>query len=324
MSEPATARPALVIKKERSPTFPFITLTRAVERVRSIYDAARRHEVRMGDVAHAMGYGPKSSGTIQTVAALISYGLLDDSGAGETRKFKVSDLGFKILEDQRPGAREAALREAAVKPRSIAEHMIKWEGGRPSDAICISELRMESGYTEDGARVFLKVFDDALTYAGGPVSGKKPDAGGGSDSVNAPPPILTKAEVGDLIQWEADGVLRLPKPVTVRAIQEADGNSWVFVEGSETGIPMEQVVIEQKAGALASKSPTLPLPARPDAVSDDMDVDRFTTDEGVVRIEFPKAMSADSVEELETFFNLFIKKAKRRAGIEKPKTTDAN
>jgi hypothetical protein len=47
------------------------------------------------------------------------------------------------------------------------------------------------------------------------------------------------------------------------------------------------------------------------------DMDRSTVDEGVVKITFPSGMTADSVEELEQFFNLFIRKAKRRAGAEK-------
>ena len=48
-------------------------------------------------------------------------------------------------------------------------------------------------------------------------------------------------------------------------------------------------------------------------------MDRFTVDEGVVKISFPSGMTPASVEELEQFFKLFIKKAKRRARAEKPK-----
>jgi hypothetical protein len=48
------------------------------------------------------------------------------------------------------------------------------------------------------------------------------------------------------------------------------------------------------------------------------EMDRFTVDEGVVQIVFPSGMTPDSVGELEEFFKLFIKKAKRRARAEKP------
>lgn len=163
------------IRKERSPSFPFIGLSKALERVRAVYAHAKRHEARLADLAAAWGMGVKSSGTIQTVAALVAYGLLEDQGSGETRKFKVTELALKALEDQRPGAREAAQAEAALKPKLIAEYVEKWRGGRPADGICISELRFERSFTEDGAKAFLKVFDDTAGFTKGVESDKKPD-----------------------------------------------------------------------------------------------------------------------------------------------------
>lgn len=163
------------VRKERSPSFPFIGLSKALERVRAVYAHAKRHEARLADLAAAWGMGVKSSGTIQTVAALVAYGLLEDQGSGEARKFKVTDLALKALEDQRPGAREAAQAEAALKPKLIAEYVEKWRGGRPADGICISELRFERSFTGDGAKAFLKVFDDTAGFTKGVESDKNPD-----------------------------------------------------------------------------------------------------------------------------------------------------
>ncbi|WP_128958164.1 hypothetical protein [Bradyrhizobium guangzhouense] len=163
------------VRKERSPSFPFIGLSKALDRARAVYAHAKRHEARLSDLAAAWGMGLKSSGTIQTVAALVAYGLLEDQGSGETRKFKVTELALRALEDQRPGAREAAQAEAALKPRLIAEYVEKWKEGRPADGICISELRFERSFTEDGAKAFLKVFDDTAGFTKGAESDKKPD-----------------------------------------------------------------------------------------------------------------------------------------------------
>lgn len=173
------------IRKERSPSFPFIGLSKALERVRAVYAHAKRHEARLADLAAAWGMGVKSSGTIQTVAALVAYGLLEDQGAGETRKFKVTELALKALEDQRPGAREAAQAEAALKPKLIAEYVEKWKEGRPADGICISELRFERSFTEDGAKAFLKVFDDTAGFTKAAESDKKPDHATQSDGQKA-------------------------------------------------------------------------------------------------------------------------------------------
>jgi hypothetical protein len=62
----------------------------------------------------------------------------------------------------------------------------------------------------------------------------------------------------------------------------------------------------------------LPLSSREDDQGNAGDeMDRFTVDEGVVKIAFPPGMIAASVEELEQFFNLFIK---RRSAVPEPKT----
>lgn len=175
-TDPGTVAP----KKERSPSFPYIGLTKALERAGQVYAQARRHEARVADVATAWGMGPKSSSTLQTIAALLAYGLLEDQSSGDTRKLKVTDLAFKALEDQRPGAREAALAEAAVKPKLIAEYLEKWKEGRPADGICISELRIDRGFTDDGARAFLRVFDDTRGFTNAPASDTVNDKDGGA------------------------------------------------------------------------------------------------------------------------------------------------
>lgn len=299
------------IKKDRSPSFPFITLTKAVERARELYTAARRHEMRLPDAARAMNYGGKSSGAVQSLAALIAYGLLEDSGTGEARKFRISDLGFKLLEDQRPGAREAALAEAAMSPKLIADYFAHWGLGRPADGICTSELRIEGGFTEDGAKAFLRVFDDAVGYAKVGDSGKKSDTdgetGGDGKPSNQPP------AVGDLVRVESGGQI-IHERVMVRGLTERNGQIWVFVDGTETGQKMEEVTVIGKATPAPLVPPVLPFtPANDSVVEAGEEMDRFTVDEGVVKIAFPSGMTTDSVDELEQFFQLFIKKAKRRA-----------
>ncbi|MGJ4928615.1 hypothetical protein ACQR1I_14180 [Bradyrhizobium sp. HKCCYLS2038] len=208
-------------RKERSPSFPYIGLSRAVERVRAVYANARRHEARVVDVAAAWGWGAKSSGTLQTIAALLAYGLLEDQGSGDNRKLKVTDLAFKALEDERPGEREAALAEAALKPKLIAEYAERWRDGRPGDGICISELRIDRGFTDDGARQFLKVFDDSIEFTRALKSDKKDD----SDAV----------EWGQTVDNGTGAQLRSPLllPVKRERIVPAEGERVVFTEETD-------------------------------------------------------------------------------------------
>jgi hypothetical protein len=158
MSEPDT------MKRERSPSFPYVGLEKAVERTRMLFAKAKRHEVRLTDAAADWGLGPKSSATLQTAAALLAFGLIEDSGSGESRKVKVSDLGWRILEDQRPGAKERLLAEAALKPKLIAEYAHVWRDGRPDDAHCVSDLKFDKGFNDEAASRFLRVFDETIRF----------------------------------------------------------------------------------------------------------------------------------------------------------------
>ncbi|WP_027665619.1 hypothetical protein [Rhizobium leguminosarum] len=151
-------------KKERGPSFPFIGLEKAVERTRELYAKAKRFEVRLSDAAADWKYGAKSSGAFQTAAALLAFGLIEDSGSGEARKLRVSDLGRRIMLDERPGMREKHMAEAALKPKLIAEFAERWADGRPDDSHAISDLKFEHGFTDESAPRFLRVFDETIRF----------------------------------------------------------------------------------------------------------------------------------------------------------------
>ncbi len=74
------------------------------------------------------------------------------------------------------------------------------------------------------------------------------------------------AHVGDLIQWESQGVLKLEQPRRVRLV--TDDGKWVAVEGSETGIPMNEVIVEEH-GSTSDQSTTAPQFPISDAVADE-------------------------------------------------------
>lgn len=158
--EPIDAR-----KKERSPSFPFISLRKALERARAVHDKYRKEPARVIVVGGVWGLGAKSSGLLQTVAALKQYGLMEDSGSKEDRKVTLTPLALRILLDTRPGQREDGLREAALKPRLFQEY-VRWSAHRLPDAHSISELHLERGFTEEAAKTFLRVFFETMTFAG--------------------------------------------------------------------------------------------------------------------------------------------------------------
>jgi hypothetical protein len=174
-------------KRDRSPKFPYIGLGKAIDRIKVLHNKAKRYDVRVADIAKDWDLSPKSSTTDRTVAALQSFGLIEDSGSGENRKIKISELGERILNDNRPGVREELLDQAAIKPALIANYASRWGTDRPGDTHALSDLQFDGGFTAEAAKIFLRVFDETIQLTSKSNSDKNPDspaeeARGASDS----------------------------------------------------------------------------------------------------------------------------------------------
>ena len=161
------------IKSKRSPNFPYIGLAKALDRIQVLYGKVKHHEARVADIATDWKLSATSSGTDRNVAALEAFGLVETSGSGQNKKIKISATGMRILEDGRPGVKERLLAEAALRPRVIADYAQTWRGGRPDDTHSLSQLRFEGGFNDEGARLFLRVFDETIRFTQGFQSDKK-------------------------------------------------------------------------------------------------------------------------------------------------------
>lgn len=237
-------------KRDRSPAFPFIPLRRAVERAESLYENHRREPARLAAVAPSWGYSPKSSGLLQTVAALKQFNLVEDMGSGDDRKVVLTRLGQTIVADQRPGARENALKEATRSSTVIAEYLPKWLPDRPSDAHCISELHLDRGFTEDAAKAFLRVFDETVSYAKlDEEAANSPETisetlGGEDEDGDMPPSYAPRARPrgmeGDVppMQFTSRG----PRPLHERLKVAFDGKTLAVTATLESGAEVEQMI----------------------------------------------------------------------------------
>lgn len=298
---------------DRSPPFPFIPLEKAIERATQFEAHYKKSAGRVSNVLPIWQYTAKSSGGQQTIGALKAYGLLEDEGSGADRKVKLTDLAMRILKDERPGKRDEAIKEAALKPKALSEHWTLWGNDRPPDAECRSELTLERHYTEDAAARLLRVYDENLKYARLGLSDKIADKQPETAPIKIP-------KIGDLIQWESAGVLKLPEPKRVTGIAET--GDYLFVEGHLAGIPIKETnVVAQtteqpsnlaagQAGVAGAGVTTAPIKPAPFGARQDT----LTLDEGVVVLQYPAKMSADGYEDFEGWIQLQLRKIKR--GIE--------
>jgi hypothetical protein len=225
-------------KKHRSPAYPAIGLKLAIERAEQFYEHERRNAASLLSAASHWGYGLKSSGLLTTVAALKSFGLLDEleGATGTSRTVKLSDLGLRIVLDKRPDSQErsAAIKQAALLPKIHSALWIKYNGNLPSDVELRHRLIFDWKFNDNIVEDFIREFRNTISFAKLSESDNISPGHGGSEHDEE----ISAIKVGDFVQWESQGVLQF-EAKRVREITE-DGE-WAYVDGSNTGLPMDEL-----------------------------------------------------------------------------------
>ncbi len=242
--------------RTRSPNYPAISLRQAVEQIRKVYSKEHNHKASADVVVKAMGYGGLNGASMTVLSALKKYGLLEEVG----EDFKVSKAALTILVDP-SGSKEraAALEQAAFSPALFAELQKEYGRNPPSDENMRAFL-LKRGFHPDSVAGPIKAYRDTLLLLSEQVpptvSGQNSIENGANQTGSDPNVGADQPKVGDFVQWLVNDSLQFQMPKRVRAVRQHDGSDWVFVDGSETGIPMEQVTIEQPGiGASLLKVP---------------------------------------------------------------------
>ena len=154
-------------KNDRSPAYPFISLKTAIDRAKELYKEEKRTPAPVSVVVKHWGYKEKSSGGIQTVAALKYYGLLTDTGSGDGRKVQLSDAGLKIVMDERTVSpeRDNLIKQAALKPKIYAKLWEMWGSTMPSEENVNYYLRVELKFADNVVPNFIRGYKDTISFA---------------------------------------------------------------------------------------------------------------------------------------------------------------
>jgi hypothetical protein len=239
-----------------------MSLEEAVNVVGPIERDYRNSPIERELAAKLIGYSSLSGPANKALAALASYGLIERAGKGEVR---VTERARAILHSDTQEERRENLRAAAQEP-----HLFRQLRGRFSEILVppeegvISYLRRQN-FNESAIKPAARAFLDTAKYLeqnGATESyGSEPSAEPESPSPMGQTARFGGAKVGDWIQWESQGMLQFKTPQRVRHVSE-DGE-WVAVEGSQTGLPMSEVIVEQRASdpphEPQKKAPSFPL-----------------------------------------------------------------
>lgn len=285
--------------------FPFISLEKAVGRAEELFKAdPNGREMLVGTAFGVWNYSEKSSGGHQTIGALKMYGLINDEGSNNARKIALTSAALRYFKDEREEERLKCLQGFALSPKLISSLWQIWKDEPPADTVARSHLKVERGLNEQASRSLLGIYKDNLMFAQLKGSAKIPEV---QENLNQNTAII---KIGDYVQWTSAGVDQFPIPRRVDWV--SDDNKYVRVEGSQAGIPMNETTKTVQQPFTPPVNPINPPPPPPMAGTRRA---VFALAEGDVVINFPEDLSPESVADLADYLEIFMKKAKREAGI---------
>jgi hypothetical protein len=227
-----------------------ISLPEAIEKVRSIYQQQGKAAFDDEVAVKLMGYKSLSGASRSVLGALRAYGLLKGKGDSLT----VSDEALTIIVDENADdqSERAEALTAAIRHNKVFDELFSRFSDEGSVLSISSYLQKNYNFKPQVAQKVAQNYKDSVAIVD--VIDEGYDEG--DDEDNPPPPPEVK--VGDRVQWTAKGVDQFPDPRRVRAIDQT--GEWVFVEQSETGIPMNEIsVVERGIDQTGINPPTLKI-----------------------------------------------------------------
>ena len=317
----ATAQTTAKSKRDRSPAYPFISLKTAMERLAAFEKKFGRHPAPLDKAGLAWELKAESSQAAQTLSALKYFGLLEYTGKTAERAASMTEQARNYLRAQQASVKADLLKSFALRPKAMQTYWAKWNADRPIDEICLDELTLKDGFTESAAKIFLRVYDDSIAFAGLAMSDKMVATANDEEDEDAdhqpppskesPPLVPPTPKVGDSVSWESSGSLMFESR---RVLGLSPDGGFVFVEGSPTGLPLKEITVVAQASPTSQQTPPLAPQSKPPAYAPPfvgMKQDTFTLDEGPVILQWPASMSSTSYEDFNDWIELQLRKIKR-------------
>jgi hypothetical protein len=302
-------------RRIRSPAYPSMSLEAAIGRARTLYDkeGQGRHPIPIMSIARDWDYSSLNGAPLVAIAALKQYGLLEELGVpdGQPRQLQLSPMARDLVVRERtsPEWKEAA-KKAALIPKLYSRLWAKYGWPMPSDSTIQTYLELEEHYNRNCIASLIKDYKATISFANVATGDKIPPDGEEQAGNGDQPP-----KIGDFVQWTSQGMVQFPQPLRVVAI--SDDGAFLRVEGSMTGIPVEQTRVEPPPkGSAPPPPPELQRPPgyKPPIFSQFGEQDKqdvFTLESGSVVVRWPQTLTAAEFEDLDQWIKILLRKIKR-------------
>lgn len=144
----------------RSPNYPKLNLSEAIERVKQVYNQEHLHVADKAAVAQDLGYKGLNGSSARVISALKHYGLLEEP---ERDKVRVSDDAMTILElpSDAPDRTEA-LQRSAFTPQILADLQETYDGSPPKSDVNIRHYLLRKKFLPGAADEVIRLYRDNL------------------------------------------------------------------------------------------------------------------------------------------------------------------
>ena len=142
----------------RSPNYPAIGLSDAVERLAKLYPKVHTHKVDKATMARAAGYAGLNGAALSMLSAMKKYGLFEESGSD----LRVSENAVTIIADPvDSGSRRVAIQEAAFSPPLFADIRKDLPNTIPHDDVVRSYL-IKKGFAPANVDTVIRSFRETM------------------------------------------------------------------------------------------------------------------------------------------------------------------
>ncbi|HRD94946.1 MAG TPA: hypothetical protein PLA97_00900 [Rubrivivax sp.] len=242
--------------KARSPNYPQISLRKAVDLARKIYDEAHTHKAPAKSVASILGYASLNGASLGVLSALKKYGLLESVG----EDVRISQEGLTILVDPPESVERAqAIMRAAFRPVLFADLRKEYGDSLPKSDEFLRAFLLKRGFVQSVVDVPIRTYRDTMILVAqakevlvqkgaGEARASQPDAGDDEDEmidasvsdikdppaarrVSMPASAMASSQSADTVDDVyklADGrAFMLRWPARISADEYADFEAWI-------------------------------------------------------------------------------------------------
>lgn len=215
----------------RSPGYPSISLSEAIDLVRKVHEANRRNVTDREAAVKDMGYSGLTGHSAKMISDVSHYGLIERAGKGGLR---VTDTAVRILHPRESQERNEALQEAAFSPELFAQIKEQWPDGFASEH-ALRNFLIRQNFSSNAVQPALKAYTETYAYLqqAHAIESHRQEASSEREPLSGRDEIAPGRQLVPVQDAPAPPGLLHYRPLDKAGVGLMDGERIVFVEEAE-------------------------------------------------------------------------------------------